>query len=60
MTFVKRRPEHEYHTKSGLVGWLDRNPRGYVSLELSLHSRKALAKENNSRLVTDDIKRYLA
>lgn len=58
MVLRRNNPDQEYHTKSGLVGWLDRNARGYVSLELSLHSRKALAKENNSRLITDDIKRY--
>lgn len=49
----------EFHTKSGLVGWITRNPRGYVSLELSLAAMRTLARENNSRLVTDEIKRYM-
>lgn len=49
----------EFHTKSGLVGWIDRNPRGYVSLELSLAAMRTLARENNDRLVTEEIKRYM-
>lgn len=49
----------EYITESGLLGWLDRNPRGYVSLELSLHSRAKLARENSSRLITEELRRYI-
>jgi hypothetical protein len=59
-THQRRDDGQEYHTNSGLVGWLDRNARGYVSLELSLHSRKRLARENKNRLVTEEIKRYMA
>lgn len=50
---------NEYVTKSGFVGWLDRNPRGYVSLELSFLARRNLARENLSRLVTDEIRKYM-
>jgi hypothetical protein len=52
--------DQEFVTKSGFLGWLDRNPRGYVSLELSFYSRAALARENLGRLVTDEIRRYFA
>jgi hypothetical protein len=54
-----QRVGQEFHTKSGLVGWLDRNPRGYVSLELSFHARRNLARENMSRLVTAEIQKYM-
>lgn len=39
-------------------GWMDRDPRGHLVLELSLHSRRRLARENNSRLVTTEISKY--
>lgn len=40
-------------------GWMDRTPRGGLSLELSLHSRLKLARENMGRLVTDEIRKYM-
>lgn len=62
MSFVRRpitNQGQEFLTKSGHLGWLDRNPRGYVSLELSFYSRARLARENSSRLVTEEIKKYM-
>ena len=47
-------------TKSGQFwGWIDRGRRGEQVLELSLHSRRDLARENNSRIITDEIKQYI-
>lgn len=40
-------------------GWMDRTPRGHQMLELSLHSRLRLARENMERLVTDEIRKYM-
>ena len=31
-------------------GWIDRTPRGHHVLELSLHSRVRLARENSERI----------
>jgi hypothetical protein len=47
--------------RNGYWGWIDRGPqtRGRPVLELSLHSRVALARENNSRIVTDEIRKYI-
>lgn len=53
-----RQPDQEYVTKSGHLGWLDRGSRGQVSLELSYYSRAKLARENNGRLITDELRKY--
>lgn len=57
-----RRPSTEGRefvtTPSGFVGWIDDNGR-WLSMELSLHSRVRLARENTERIISE-WRKYLA